>query len=343
MVRASGVFAVWALLSGVAPLRGGTAEAAECVLDVPEISLPCVAVEHQGTSLCLSVERLAVSIHPPSADAGPGRPPVRVHVRGALAFDGEVPYNSIPFVSRGTVAAVEGTLHLGEGFPLWNVHASGADLVADAYLTMYARIQRLAVPCGNVTVPAGAPRAGQSGRASPPPGAAGWIPATERLRVHARPGGPAVLDVEVKARGTFPLLRSKEAGGWVRVSRRWADGTSLAGWVSRDTLTWWSPGLTGLAVRTVDPVDVEPYPGCPPAERLQAERPVRARIARGTRVYARPGKGPWATVESDGPMAVDGPAGAEWVRIVGAPGLRSFQTSGLGGAWVPRAALLGAP
>lgn len=165
------------------------------------------------------------------------------------------------------------------------------------------------------------------------------------LDVRDAPGGRVRATVRGEGLFVHVLEHSDEAA---RVVLQWSDGSLVRGWVDAAALREPEPeerlrigramgGLAELDVTGFAPLSTwvpgmglglgrmgegrGPWGGLRPRERVPESPSVSARLAEGTRVYAAPGEGAWATVAGDGVFRVAAHPSCAWVAIERAPGL----------------------
>lgn len=184
-------------------------------------------------------------------------------------------------------------------------------------------VDRVHVPCDAIAV-----GIGEGGDDPPAWGAAAagprWAPANVSLWLRSRIGGddevPTVrIDAPEGLRS--PLYEIERREGWVRVVARFESGALLRGWVRQHHLrpapeTDPSPRPYVRAVRET------PVGQCRrgPPDRQEYVGP--ARITVGALVHFEPDGEVWGTVSEPAIFTVSWRTGAEWARIVHAPGLR---------------------
>ena len=118
----------------------------------------------------------------------------------------------------------------------------------------------------------------------------------------------------------------------MRVTTRWADGTTLHGWVKRDELV--EAGMHHERISDMVPLAAGDGPSCDPPRVAANERIVAAPVAVGTQVFGARYLGPWAKVVDGSKLQLRVRAKDDWVEIVGVPGV----ACALADAWIPRAA-----
>src|SRR5262249_54019897 len=144
--------------------------------------------------------------------------------------------------------------------------------------------------------------------------------------------------------GALELKRVEEQAGWVRVTNRWPDGSTLAGWVKRDELKpagprherigELSPGAAPVLGGGAE-CDEKPRPGA-------NEKLATVTVATGTQIFAARYLGPWARVVDGSKLQVRYRPKDDWVEIVTVPGIASVTRCAtnqvLDDAWIPRTA-----
>jgi hypothetical protein len=279
--------------------------------------------------------KLRVEGLPVAVELGGLETPATVHVRGALAFDGRARATDLTARTRKMVESQNGMLRLAastEKLTLYaNVRAKWVD--ADVHLPG-VELRAVTIPCEGLTL---------DDVASPKPsleddGSPRFVAAGKTLHFRNLPGGKGqVMEVALEDPDALVLKRLEEQSGWVRVTERWPDGTTLTGWVKKEELT--PAGAHHERIGDVTP----PPSACADKPRAAAnERIVTAMVAVGTQVFAARYLGGWAKVTDGGQLQVRFRPKDDWVEIVSAPGIASVTNCAtnftLDDAWIPRAA-----
>jgi hypothetical protein len=281
-----------------------------------------------------------VTVHPPGEDpfglrwvetehikatipAKPGEgTPIRV--RNAISFDATA--GSLWYDVARTAQTSGGMVKLYRGARLADARATGNDVVGAVVMNDDSGVPSepaitaapVRVPCSAITL--GVETDEFEGRIA---GDGTWwqtrgFPA--RIELHARPDqSSAAVVVAAHAGSRVPLVfaRLEVRGSWMRVGRNAAYAV-ITGWTPVPDLDQASrppdgegggprrgPGLWGHGRRAKPPFYEGP-----------------AHIAVGTRIYAEPGRGAWARVESGGDLfkiAYD--EGATWAEVIEIPGV----------------------
>lgn len=312
-------------------LWAGAAEArGTCVIAGKKVAPFVVEVAaHEATPFKLRLDGVAAEVAP-----GGTATPATVRVRGALTFDATATAIDLSVRTRRTVEALNGMVRLAPATEKLTLHANVRSKVVDADVRLGGvELRGLVLPCDALTLDeVTAPKPQLEDDGSP------RLVATGKL-LHFRGGpnsGPA-MEVAVDDPDALELKRLEEDGGWMRVTSRWPDGTTVAGWVRKEELT--TAGAHHERIGELSPLAA----ACTEAPRVGAnERVVAATVATGTQVYAARYLGPWAKVADGSKLQVRFRPKDDWVEIVGAPGVASVTgcagATAINDAWIPRAA-----
>jgi hypothetical protein len=320
------------LTAGVASARG------TCVVEGKHVAPIVIDVApREATAFKLRVEGVPVQV-----ETGGLEQPAVAHVRGALSFDGTVAAAEIPARTRRAVDALNGMVHLAQATEKLTLHGNVRGKVVDADVRVGGvELRGLTLPCDALTldeVPSPKPSMDDDGSAR-------FVPATKRLQFRGAPGGRgAAMEVAVEDPSALELKRVEEQGGWVRVTSRWADGTTLAGWVKRDELK--PAGLRHERIGELSPVAAPVLGGggaCDEKPRTGAnEKLATVNVPAGTQIFAARYLGQWARVVDGSKLQVRYRPKDDWVEIVTAPGIASVTRCAtnqvLEDAWIPRTA-----
>ena len=163
-------------------------------------------------------------------------------------------------------------------------------------------------------------------------GEARFVAKGTTLHFRSEAGGRgAAVEVGVDDPSALELKRVEEQRGWMRVTTRWADGTTLHGWVKRDELT--EEGAHHERISDMVPPAAGETP-CDPPRVGANERLVVAPVAVGTQVFGARYLGPWAKVVAGDKLQLRVRPKDDWIEIVSAPGIACATND----AWIPRAA-----
>jgi hypothetical protein len=301
-----------------------------CVVAGKKVSPFVVDVAPKGASpFKLRVEGLAAEVA-----TGGLEQPALVTVRTPLAFVATVAADGIPARTRRTVDAFNGMVRLAPATEKLTLHAALRSRQVDATVRLGGvELRGLILPCDALTLDDVTPPNLQLVEGE---GGEHFAPAGKLLHWRTGPGQGPTMEVAVDEPQALDLRRTEEHGDWVRVTTRWPDGTTLAGWVRRQELA--APSGHGLVG---DNLPLAATCTLGPTTR-GAERIVDAPVATGTEVYAARYLGPWAKVADGSKLRLRVRPKDDWVEIVVAPGLASVtecaSSTVLLDAWVPRAA-----
>lgn len=291
-----------------------------------------VTVAPKGaTPFKLRVDGLAAAI----ATGGLEQPAV-VTVRAPLAFTATIAADAIPARTKRAVDAASGLAHLAAATERLTLHADVRSSRVEADVRLDGvELRGLNLPCDALTL---------DDVTAPKPqwvdheGAERASPAGKLLHLRASAGGGPTMVVAVDNPAALELRVTEHAGDWTRVTARWADGTTIAGWAAAGELA-----APSLHEALGDALHGSGGNGCTlgPVTR-ENERIVTATVAAGTDVFAARYLGAWAKVVDGRGLRVRVRPKDDWVEIVAAPGLTSvdecINSTVLLDAWIPRAA-----
>ncbi|HEX4462233.1 MAG TPA: hypothetical protein VIA18_29860, partial [Polyangia bacterium] len=185
--------------------------------------LVVTVVPKGATPFKLRIEGLAASIA-----TGGLEQPALVTVRAPLAFTATIAADAIPARTKRGVDAASGLAHLAAATEKLTLRADvrGSRVEADVRLAG-VELRGLNLPCDALTlddVPDPKPQLvdHEGGERASPAGKLLHLRATAN-------GGPAMI-VAVDDPAALELRVTERAGEWKRVTARWADGTTIAGW-----------------------------------------------------------------------------------------------------------------
>lgn len=272
----------------------------------------------------LRVEGVAVAVEPGGLET-----PATVRVKGALAFEAHMANDAIPVRTRRGVDDLSGMVHLAPSTEKLTLHANVRAKLVDAAVKLPGvELRGLVLPCDGLTLDDVAPPK----LSLEDDGAARFVAKGATLHLRSGAGGKgAAVEVAVDDPGALELKRVEEQAGWMRVTTRWPDGTTLHGWVKREELT--EAGARHERIGDMPAGDATPPP-CATPRTAPNERIAAATVAAGTQVYAARYLGPWARVVDGGKLQVRFRPKDDWVEIVSAPGI----ACAIDDAWIPRAA-----
>ena len=161
------------------------------------------------------------------------------------------------------------------------------------------------------------------------------------LLLHSASGGKgATIEIALEDPSALELKRVEEQSGWMRVTTRWADGTTLHGWVKRDELLRGRRASRAHRRRGAAGGGLVQERA---AARQPNERIVAAWWRPGTQVFAARYLGAWGKVVDGSKLQVRFRPKDDWVEIVAAPGIASATdcagATAINDAWIPRAAV----
>ncbi len=299
-----------------------------CEVRAPSLELSSVVVAPRGTSpFSLAVTGAEITARPTAA-AGPHE----VSVRAGLSFEGRTSALSYSLGRPLRVAA--GMLELSTAVRLRRVRERGRDVSSTVGLGLGVSVLGVGLPCAALVL--GDPPPASAEPAAGPPDGDGthWIPRTHTLTFRTRPGAGVAMVVRAEILVLLSMSRSARRGEHFRLRWRAGDGTSLVGWVHRDSVR---PMPQGVVCATASGSG---RAGCEPLG-LRSEAGLYrgpGEIRLGAQVYSEPaGRGPWATFAVAEPVLVEHDQGAAWVRVLSAPGVRGERACRyLAHAWVAR-------
>ncbi|HEX9102673.1 MAG TPA: hypothetical protein VF997_10735 [Polyangia bacterium] len=305
---------------GVAHARG------TCTVETKKS--PPIVVEvapREASPFKLRVDGVPLSIEPGGLDS-----PATVRVRGALAFEARLGNDAIPVRLKRAVDDLSGMVHLAAATEKFTLHANVRARVVDASVKLPGvELRGLVLPCDALTLDdVAAPKL-----ALEDAGEARFVAKGTTLHFRSAPGGRgAAVEVAVDDPSALELKRVEEEGGWMRVTTRWPDGTTLHGWVKREELT--EEGAHHERIGDMVPLSAGEGPPCDPPRVGANERIVAATVATGTQVFGARYLGPWAKVVDGSKLKLRVRPKDDWVEIVEVPGIACALTD----AWIPRAA-----
>jgi hypothetical protein len=321
-MRFAAAIAISLAWGGVAQARG------TCAIDAKKS--PPLTVEvtpKEASPFKLRIEGMPISIEPGGLET-----PATVRVKGALAFEAHLGASEIPARTRRGVDDLSGMLHLAPGREKLTLHANVRAKVVDASIRLTGiELRGLTLPCDALTlddVKEPSLSVDESGDATR------FVAKGATLHFRSAPGGKgAAIEVAVDDPSALELKRVEEEAGWMRVTTRWPDGTTLHGWVKRDELV--EEGVRHERLGDIAPIaGVSAAPACEPPRVGTNERIVDAPVAAGTQVYAARYLGPWAKVVDGGKLKVRFRPKDDWAEIVSVPGI----ACAVGDAWIQSAA-----
>lgn len=272
----------------------------------------------------LRVEGVPLSIEPGGTET-----PATVRVRGALSFEAHLGNDQIPARLKRGVDDLSGMVHLAQAREKLTLHANVLAKRVDASIKLTGvELRGLTLPCDALTLDDVA----EPKLSLEDSGEQRFVAKGTTLHFRSSPGKGAAIEVAVEDPSALELKRVEEQGGWMRVTTRWPDGTTLHGWVKREELT--EEGARHERIADVVPSAAGDGLACDPPRVGAGERIVAAPVAAGTQVYAARYLGPWAKVVDGGKMKLRVRGKDDWVEIVEIPGL----ACAVDDAWIQRAA-----
>lgn len=258
---------------------------------------------------------------------------------GALAFTGDAEPADLPVRTRRAVDATNGMVRLAADTDKLTLHARVGTRWVDADVRLGPSIQLrgLTLPCDALTLDDDVPE--PKPQLDPETGPR-WIAAGKLLHFRGGPDKGPAMEVAVDDPAALELRRTEEHGDWMRVTTRWPDGTTIAGWVRKAELV----AETVRHDRLGDDVPLAQAATCKQeATARENERISLAPVTVGAEVYAARLIGRWAKVIDGKPLKVRWRPKDDWVEIVGVPGLASvgdcMSSTVLLDAWLPRSAV----
>ena len=318
-MRPGPAIAIALLSSGVAHARG------TCTIETKKAApLTVQVVPKEASPFSLRVQGVPLAIEPGGLET-----PATVRVRGALAFEAQLGNDAIPARLKRAVEDLSGMVRLAQATEKLTLHANVRSRLVDASVKLPGvELRGLTLPCDALTL---------DDVAEPKPmledmGEARFVAKGATLHFRSGPGKGAAIEAAVDDSGSLELRRIEEESGWMRVTTRWPDGTTLTGWVKRDELV--EAGMHHERVGDVLRPPGAGEPACEPPRVGENERLVAAPVAVGTEVYAARYLGPWAKVADGSKLQLRVRPKDDWVEIVTVPGIACTLDAG----WIPRAA-----
>ncbi len=317
-MRLGTAIALTVACGGVAHARGTcaieTKKAPPIVVDV---------VPKEASPFKLRVEGVPLSIEPGGLET-----PAMVRVRGAFGFEAQLGNDAIPARLKRGVDDLSGMVHLAQATEKLTLHANVLAKRIDASVKLPGvELRGLVLPCDALTLDdVAAPKLSLEDA-----GEERFVAKGTTLHFRSAAGGKgAAVEVAVEDPSALELKRVEEQGGWMRVTTRWPDGTTLHGWVKRDELA--EAGMHHERISDIVPSAAEAP--CDPPRAGANERIVAATVTVGTQVFAARYLGPWAKVVDGSKLKLRVRPKDDWVEIVEVPGI----ACAVGDAWIPRAA-----
>ncbi|HWE31128.1 MAG TPA: hypothetical protein VHB97_24135 [Polyangia bacterium] len=312
--------AISLVCGGVAHARG------TCAVETKKS--PPLVVEvapKEVTPFKLRIEGVPASIEPGGLET-----PATVRVHGALVFEAHLPNGEIPARLKRAVEDLSGMVHLAQATEKLTLHANVLAKRVDASVKLPGvELRGLTLPCDALTLDDVAPPKLSIEDA----GEARFVAKGTTLHFRSAAGGKgAAVEVAVDDPSALELKRVEEQGGWMRVTTRWPDGTTLHGWVKRDELV--EEGAHHERIGDMVPLGAGEGPRCDPPRLAASERIVTALVAAGTQVFGARYLGPWAKVVDGSKVQLRVRAKDDWAEIVSVPGI----VCPIDDAWIPRAA-----
>ena len=327
IMRLGTAIAICLLCGGVARARG------TCAVESKKAPPLVVEVAPKGASpFKLRIEGMPISVEPGGLETA-----ATVRVRGALAFEARLPNAEVPARIRHAVDDLSGMVHLAQATEKLTLHANVRSKVVDAVVKLPGvELRGLVLPCDALTLDeVASPKLSLEDA-----GEERFVARGTTLHWRSAPGGKgAAIEVAVEDPSALELKRVEEQAGWMRVTTRWADGTTLHGWVKGDELV--AAGAHHERIGDVPPLASSACSGEPPRTAAN-ERVVSAVVAPGTQVFAARYLGAWGKVVDGSKLQVRFRPKDDWVEIVGAPGIATASgcasATAIDDAWIPRSA-----
>lgn len=311
------------VLTAAAPVA--SAPATECIVGGQAVSLEKLTVHPAGA------EPFEVGLHavPAQATLPSGRgAPVRLQVRGAIAFEGFAKNLWLSLASpvdTGQLRAVAGAHVVGarrEGAAITGSVVMYADDV------LQGEDKQPDETAGPVRLECGALTLDWSADDAEDPKAQGdgtlWKPrrggSRMQLRSRPEPRAPALEVVAANCEGCLAFERLEEKSGWLRVART-GERVVATGWIEKSDVEQLPDGEGILRSYGCYGGHGGPQGGFGRVGDAAATYEGPARIAVGTAVHAAPGRGAWATVLAEEGFVVRHVEGQAWVELTSIPGL----------------------
>lgn len=299
--------------------------AAECLVRGADVTLEDVTVRPAD------VEPFTISLHEVPVTASlPLRQGAEalIDVSGAIVFKGGM--KGLRVRVTHSVSLARGMVALRRGAVLANVFVQkdavvGSVLVSAAPHYIFEMISPVRVSCSLLTLDHSFSKdedAGDEGLFDTPkiwwhPKASNPEPGCIYLHSHPADNAPALrYDTPIESPACIPLAQIEARGSWLRV-RAGNDGNIVTGWIRRPLVEQ----VTSITLPHCEDWFEESSPVS--GERLD-KKPVldtRAKVAAGTRVFARPARGEWATITADLEVRARYFAGDDWVQLLDIPGI----------------------
>jgi hypothetical protein len=319
-VRLGMAIAICVASSAVAHARG------TCAIDSKKAPpLVVEVVPKEASPFKLRIEGVPVSIEPGGLET-----PATVRVRGALGFEARLGNGDIPARLRRGVDDLSGMVHLAQARERLTLHANVRARLVDASVRLSGiELRGLVLPCDALTLD----EVAEPKLSLEDSGEARLVAKGTLLHFRSAPGGRgAAIEVAVDDPSALELKRVEEQAGWVRVTTRWPDGTTLHGWVKRDELV--EEGAHHERIGDAPPSAGGDASACAPPRLAANETLIAAPVATGTQVFAARYLGPWAKVVDGSKLQLRVRAKDDWVEIVRVPGIACALEDG----WIPRSA-----
>lgn len=305
--------------------RAAQAQRPACEVRSPSLAVSQVMVSPPGApSFELTVEGAEVT-----ASLRGRRRAHAIHVRGPLEFDGTT--TALTYSLKHSVSTSSRMVRLSATARLDRVWAAGDDARVDALLGFGVEVLRARVPCDALSLDG--PPAVESVEDDVTGDGTFWVPRRRLLTLRRGPG----VGSSVSVRASIPLLlsmrRLARRGEHYRLRWSTPDGSSIEGWVHRDTVRPMShEGISGSTGGHGEP-------GCAPGGTRHEPGLYQgpARVQLGASVHVAPGRGEWAHFVGEQSVVVEHSEGAAWVRLAAVPGVFDRRSCGsLQHAWVRR-------
>ena len=328
IMRLGMAIAISLLCGGVAQARG------TCAIDAKKA--PPLVVEvapKEASPFKLRIEGMPITIEPGGLET-----PATVRVRGALAFEARLANAEVPARIRRAVDDLSGMVHLAQATEKLTLHANVRAKVIDAVVKLPGvELRGLVLPCDALTLDEVAPPKLSLEDA----GEERFVAKGSTLHFRSAAGGKgAAVEIAVEDPSALELKRVEEQAGWMRVTTRWADGTTLHGWVKRDELV--EEGAHHERIGDVTPLSAQGNCTGELPRTAANERIVAAVVAPGTQVFAARYLGAWAKVVDGSRLQVRFRPKDDWVEIVAAPGIATASgcanATAINDAWIQRSA-----
>lgn len=304
----------------------GRRASGQCVVHGNSVKIEDIVVSPPGhRSFKITIVKTAVDV---TYGKRPGD--VTLDVAGDLAFRGTVP--DVPLRPIALVTAAHSTVRLSTSSRLTEVRTKGNALLAKVELAAGVSVSTLSLPCRDLTVD----EPQRSLTNDTPLNGTSWYPKGSKLVLGSRPGGKGVVTIALEHLASLPLKVITRKGKQALVERTWSKGARIRGWVDQDAIHR-TELFPGLGISGIGHGCCGTSGGCGAPHVFCG----RAEVLAGTKVYAQPDSGQWATVPHTVHFSVRWVRSEKWAQITGASGITETSMCGpLSHAWISSTALV---